>query len=75
MAFKKKKGADSEPGTKTYKLTQQHYRLSRLYEPGETITVPEAEKPGKTWVLLDNDGEEVEAVEAPSEVSDTNRSI
>ena len=36
-------------GARTYKLTQRHYRLGRLYEVGELITVTD-EIPAKNWV-------------------------
>lgn len=38
-------------GTKSYRLTQQHYRKGRMYQPGEIITV-ENERPGRSWVLI-----------------------
>lgn len=39
--------------TKTYRLTQLHYRSGVMYQPGELITVPADEKPGKTWQLVE----------------------
>lgn len=39
-------------GTKTYRLTQPHYRQGRYFNPGELITVTD-EVPGKSWVLLE----------------------
>lgn len=36
-------------GTLTYRLTEPHYRLGRMYSAGELITVTD-EKPGKSWV-------------------------
>ena len=55
--------ADSKPpldpkykGEKTYRLTQPHYRLGRLYQPGELITVTD-EVPGRTWDLYEPEAE------------------
>jgi hypothetical protein len=45
-------------GTKSYRLTETHYRDGRLYSAGEMITVTD-EKPGTTWEPLD--AKEVEA--------------
>lgn len=71
MAFKKKnRGVEAVEGEKTYRLTQQHYRLGRLYEPGDTITIDPKEK-GRTWVEIDGDGEDVEVSAAPEVLADT----
>lgn len=37
------------PGTKSYRLTEPHYRRGRYFQPGEVITVTD-EQPGKSWV-------------------------
>lgn len=39
-------------GTKSYRLTQAHYRLGRYFNPGELITVTD-EVPGKSWVPVE----------------------
>jgi len=35
--------------TGRFRLTQQHYRLGRMYEPGDVIDLID-DVPGKTWV-------------------------
>lgn len=39
-----------QPEFKTYQLTERHYRQGVMYSPGELITIPSTEKPGRTWV-------------------------
>lgn len=50
-------------GTKTYRLTEPHYRLGRVYQAGELITVTD-EVPGRTWVPLE--AEKAAAATAPA---------
>lgn len=50
-------------GEKTYRLTQLHYRLGRMYQPGELITVVD-EAPGRTWQLYDPKAEAEAAAKA-----------
>lgn len=52
-------------GTKTYRLTQPHYRLGRYYEAGETITVID-EKPSASWVLVEDVAAKAAAPVAPA---------
>ena len=50
-------------GEKTYRLTQPHYRLGRLYQPGELITVVD-EVPGRSWLPYDAKAEAAAKAEA-----------
>lgn len=40
------------PETKTYQVIAKGYRNRRLYEPGQTITVPATEKKASWWSEL-----------------------
>lgn len=46
------KRPDKVMGTKSYRLTQAHYRQGTYYNPGDIITVTD-EVPGKTWVPVE----------------------
>lgn len=49
-----------KPVTGEFVLTERHYRLGRLYEPGDRVRIVN-EVPGKSWVPFDPD-----ALRAPS---------
>lgn len=49
-----------KPVTGEFVLTERHYRLGRLYEPGERVRIVN-EVPGKSWLPFDPD-----ALRAPS---------
>lgn len=71
-------------GTRTYRLTEPHYRLGIMYQPGELVTITD-EPPGKSWKLVhvDEEGPYVpselanpyDAAKAPKQLDESGKEI
>lgn len=42
--------------TSKYRLNHRHYRNGVTYEPGDVLEIPNTERPGRTWTLVEGSG-------------------